>query len=53
MAASSVEEDVDAAGNHGEYLLDPVAGVVVEHFAGTQAPQVVAIALAGPLASRR
>jgi len=35
MAASSVEEDVDAAGNRGEHLLDPVAGVVVEHFAGT------------------
>ena len=47
MAASSVEEDVDAAGNHGEHLLDPVAGVVVEHFAGTQVPQVVALARAG------
>src|SRR5690348_9624895 len=47
MAASSVEEDVDAAGNHGEQLLDPVVGVVVEHFAGAQVPQVVPIARAG------
>jgi len=47
IAASSVEEDVDAAGNHGEHLLDSVAGVVVEHFAGAQVPQVVPIARAG------
>ena len=37
LAASSIEEHVDAARNYGKNLLDPVVGVIVEHLTGTQA----------------
>ena len=33
LAARGIEEQVDTSGNGGKHLLDPVAGVVVEHFA--------------------
>jgi hypothetical protein len=47
LAAGAVQQQVDAAGNRGMHLLDPVGGVVVEHLAGAQAPQVVVVGRAG------
>ena len=47
LAPGAVQQQVDAAGNLGSHLLDPVRGVVVEHRTGAQAPQVVMVARAG------
>lgn len=47
LAADAIEHDVDAAGNHSQNLLDPFGGVVVEDFAGPEAPQVVVVGRAG------
>jgi predicted O-methyltransferase YrrM len=47
LAAGAVQQQVDAAVNRGTHLLDPVRGVVVEHLAGAQAPQVVVVGWAG------
>ncbi len=47
LAASAVQQQVDAAGNRGTHLLDPGSGMVIEHLAGAQAPQVVVAGRAG------
>jgi hypothetical protein len=47
LVPGAVEQQVDAAGNRGPHLLDPVRGVVVGHLAGAQAPQVVMVSWAG------
>ena len=43
----AIEEQVDAAGDNGQDLFDPVDGVVVDHFAGAQAPHVRMVGRAG------
>jgi hypothetical protein len=47
LPASAVEQQVDAARNHGPHLLSPAGGVVVEDIAGTQAQQVIMVGRAG------
>jgi len=47
LAAGAVQQQVDAAGNGGAHLLDPVGGLVVEDLAGAQAPQEVVVGRAG------
>ena len=47
LTTDAIEEQVDAAGDYGTDLFDPVGGVVVEDFAGAQAPQVLMVAWAG------
>jgi len=47
LPASAVEQQVDAARNHGTHLLGPVGGMVVKDLAGTQAQQVIMIGRAG------
>jgi hypothetical protein len=47
LPASGVEQQVDAARNHGTHPLGPAGGVVVEDLAGTQAQQVIMIGRAG------
>ena len=41
LAAGAIQQHIDAARNRRAHLLNPVSGVVIEHVACAQAPQVV------------
>lgn len=47
LTTDAIEEQVDAAGDYGQDPFDPVGVVVVEGFAGAQAPQVLMVGWTG------